>query len=216
MLRFCIGAAVLLGALGCEVSGSVGAATPSTDASSSSSGDVSVESAGDASSDTSTSPQRDEGDGSGSGDVLDDATTGTGESASSASEPNDTDSMSGADEATTGAGTLNVDCCAAYDEPGCYDASIEACVCALDPYCCDNQWDEACVLQAGSECGGPCGEAEQLVPGDCCEANTDGNAGCYDAPTQDCVCAMDPYCCLTTWDELCVDLVVDYACGACI
>lgn len=208
MVRLCIGAAVLLGAIGCEVSGRVGAAIPGDDATSSS-GDVSIESAGDASS--SEAPQRDASESSGD-DVIDDATSG---SASGGSEPDDADASS-SDDATTGAGTLNVDCCAAYDEPGCFDASIESCVCALDPYCCDHQWDEACVAQAGSECGGPCGEPESLVPGDCCEANTEGNAGCYDTATQDCVCAVDPYCCLATWDALCVELVDEHACGACV
>jgi hypothetical protein len=50
--------------------------------------------------------------------------------------------------------------------------------------------------------------------GDCCTDNGEVS-GCVDAAVQDCVCAEDPYCCDTAWDEICVDEVDSLACGTC-
>jgi hypothetical protein len=44
-------------------------------------------------------------------------------------------------------------CCVIGTEPGCQDAEIEACVCAIDDFCCDILWDELCVDEA-TDCGG--------------------------------------------------------------
>jgi len=41
--------------------------------------------------------------------------------------------------------------------PGCDDPVIEACVCAVDPYCCDTAWDEQCVAEVESLLCGDCG-----------------------------------------------------------
>jgi len=49
--------------------------------------------------------------------------------------------------------------------------------------------------------------------GDCCVPG-DGT-GCGDAVVAACVCADDPYCCDTTWDELCVAEVDSLGCGGC-
>ena len=48
------------------------------------------------------------------------------------------------------------DCC----EPGaagCDDPVVEACVCALDPYCCNVEWDAQCVAEVESFSCGSCG-----------------------------------------------------------
>ncbi|MEQ8850693.1 MAG: hypothetical protein RIB32_02810 [Phycisphaerales bacterium] len=55
-----------------------------------------------------------------------------------------------------------------------------------------------------------CGCAEPSH--DCCEI---GAAGCIDQAVQDCVCAMDPYCCDVEWDEQCVAQVELFGCGDC-
>lgn len=47
---------------------------------------------------------------------------------------------------------------------------------------------------------------------DCCE---EGSAGCADDDVSACVCAIDPYCCLAAWDELCVIIVEAGGCGDC-
>ncbi|MFT5431246.1 MAG: hypothetical protein ACI9OJ_001925, partial [Myxococcota bacterium] len=54
--------------------------------------------------------------------------------------------------------TSTHNCCEANDElfgdPGCCDATIQACVCALDPWCCENTWDSLCATYASDNCGG--------------------------------------------------------------
>ena len=47
--------------------------------------------------------------------------------------------------------------------------------------------------------------------GDCCESN--GSPGCNDASCQATVCAVDAFCCNTSWDGLCANLAAD-ECGA--
>jgi hypothetical protein len=46
-------------------------------------------------------------------------------------------------------------CCAdSGGVPGCIDAAVEACVCAQDSYCCEEDWDEQCIAQiAEFKCG---------------------------------------------------------------
>ncbi|MEX1366891.1 MAG: hypothetical protein AB1Z98_27435 [Nannocystaceae bacterium] len=39
-------------------------------------------------------------------------------------------------------------CCAAQAGPGCGDVVVELCVCLIDSYCCDTQWDETCAVFA--------------------------------------------------------------------
>ncbi|MCH7701168.1 MAG: hypothetical protein IID37_05735 [Planctomycetes bacterium] len=61
------------------------------------------------------------------------------------------------DEFETGDGILTIrdhggPCCLAHDLPGCDfveegdAAEVEACVCAIDSFCCDMVWDSACAL----------------------------------------------------------------------
>ena len=46
----------------------------------------------------------------------------------------------------------------------------------------------------------------------CCEV---GSGGCDDAVIEACVCAIDPYCCETAWDAICIDAIASGGCGAC-
>ena len=46
----------------------------------------------------------------------------------------------------------------------------------------------------------------------CCEV---GGGGCDDQAIEACVCAIDPYCCETAWDTLCIDAIAAGGCGAC-
>ncbi len=48
---------------------------------------------------------------------------------------------------------------------------------------------------------GPSGYACTPTSGDCCTAN--GTAGCQNVPCCETVCATDPHCCNTFWDETC-------------
>jgi MYXO-CTERM domain-containing protein len=48
------------------------------------------------------------------------------------------------------------DGCAPRSGPGCPGCACEACVCAMDSYCCSDQWDSICVSECQNDCGG-CG-----------------------------------------------------------
>ncbi len=44
--------------------------------------------------------------------------------------------------------------CTPTDKKGCGGCSCQACVCDLDPYCCDTAWDGQCVTECEEDCGG--------------------------------------------------------------
>jgi hypothetical protein len=116
----------------------------------------------------------------------------------------------GACRADADAGTQP--CCTSSRGPGCEDEDIQACVCASNPYCCHVAWDHKCV-QMVDRLG-----CDQCAPGpfegsDCCVSQM--SASCGDRSTAACVCAFDPYCCETAWDEICVAQVEAYDCGTC-
>ena len=48
------------------------------------------------------------------------------------------------------------DCCIANGTPGCEDPAIEACVCAIDGFCCDVFWDGICANEAVIDCDADC------------------------------------------------------------
>lgn len=133
-------------------------------------------------------------------------------------------------------GVAGGDCCAAHGTPGCDDAAVEACVCDVDPQCCDAQWSAGCTaildLYDCGSCGGdppPAGDTGGDPPppggetgggdpppggtGDCCANN--GSPGCDDAGIETCVCNQDAYCCDTEWDGVCVNEVDSFGCGTC-
>jgi len=87
-------------------------------------------------------------------------------------------------------------------EPGCGDAFCCAATCELDQFCCDVTWDATCAGEAEGVCGGSfpaCG------PGSGVCGVPDNTPGCDNVDCCNTVCTVDPYCCLTVWDEFCVD-----------
>ena len=129
-------------------------------------------------------------------------------------------------------------CCEGNGTPGCSVPEIDACVCALDSYCCTSSWDATCASEvelfecascSGSTgsgyCGdGTCGSSESCTScaadcgacggntgGDCCFDN--GTPGCGNASVQSCVCGADNWCCSNEWDSLCADAAIN-TCGA--
>ncbi len=50
--------------------------------------------------------------------------------------------------------------------PGCGGCYCEACVCAMDPFCCTSAWDPICALRCTDQCGG-CGAATPCGDGVC-------------------------------------------------
>ena len=99
-------------------------------------------------------------------------------------------------------------CCYNHLAPGCDQPSVQSCVCAADPYCCNTHWDSICVGEVESLGCGQCNSAEP-----CCDAHP--NPGCNDVGVQECVCDVDPYCCNNQWDSICVDEVDSLGCGTC-
>jgi len=95
-------------------------------------------------------------------------------------------------------------CCLPHAKPGCASAAVQACVCKIDQFCCNNSWDDFCAAEA-DDCG--------TCNGDCCAAH--GNPGCVDEAVEKCVCPQDPYCCEFQWDGLCAQEVTGLGCGAC-
>ncbi len=104
-------------------------------------------------------------------------------------------------------------CCEEHLTTGCEVAACEDCVCTVDFYCCEVEWDDICVEGAQQdcvpECGcGPPGPTRTPTPtpisaSDCCISR--GDAGCDTIACEDCVCTLDAVCCLFEWDEVCVE-----------
>jgi hypothetical protein len=159
------------------------------------------------------------------------------------------DDSSGAPKPTTGGGPgdgVAGSCCHGNGTPGCEDATIEACVCAQDSFCCENVWDDLCAALVDDMGCGACGGVDEPGPttGDADEPSTstgtgtsgggddggdggampnggdcceaNGSAGCEDAAVESCVCASDAYCCTNEWDDICVGGVDELGCGTCI
>jgi hypothetical protein len=133
-------------------------------------------------------------------------------------------------------GSCTGDCCQDNGTPGCKDATVAACVCAQDAFCCQTEWDSICAQEVGDFGCGDCGDGElcgnglcdvdescAICPeycgycpgtGDCCTAHQ--GLGCGDAAIQSCVCELDSYCCQTAWDYTCATQVESFACGECV
>ncbi|MBL9149998.1 MAG: hypothetical protein JNM94_15015 [Phycisphaerae bacterium] len=101
-----------------------------------------------------------------------------------------------------GAGNCN----SVHEGFGCVDAVCCGSVCAVDPDCCTLSWDQTCVEWANIFCPG-CGSP---LVGACCWPHA--GPYCDDAACCETVCAADPFCCSTTWDNVCV-LVANASCN---
>lgn len=81
-----------------------------------------------------------------------------------------------------------------------------ATICAIDPYCCNTEWDGICVDRVRGDCGlATCPDAGSTCAHDVCATGAPLTAGC-DAGGLACVaavCDLDPYCCQTAWDDDC-------------
>lgn len=61
--------------------------------------------------------------------------------------------------------------------------------------------------------GGAGGTSSTSIAGSCCAART--SSGCVTPSIQACVCAVDSFCCLGSWDNYCVTEVDSLKCGVC-
>ena len=48
----------------------------------------------------------------------------------------------------TGGPPPSGDCCVAHPTSGCEDLDCETAICAIDPFCCDIEWDDTCAASA--------------------------------------------------------------------
>ena len=119
------------------------------------------------------------------------------------------DEMCGGDESCAtcpdDCGDCSGDCCDVADGPGCDDEDTQACVCGIDPFCCEAFWDEFCVMTADGACQADCEPDGPMS--DCCWPHD--SVGCDDAGVQTCVCDADPFCCDNSWDALCADAAAE-------
>lgn len=97
--------------------------------------------------------------------------------------------------------------CQTQGPAGCGNAACQACVCGIDPFCCNTAWDGICVSEASNECalactvGVACDDGDPCTENDVCQGNvcagtpklcTDNDVCTTDS------CAADGTCVFTT------------------
>ena len=92
------------------------------------------------------------------------------------------------------------------DITGC--ASCRSCqeaVCEADAFCCGNEWDGLCVIEARDLCPCPCARNEDECTSGCgnCRQIRSNEQGCSCESCRDQVCALAPDCCTQGWGLLC-------------
>ncbi|MFM7051370.1 MAG: zinc-dependent metalloprotease family protein, partial [Planctomycetota bacterium] len=112
-------------------------------------------------------------------------------------------------QSCSGCGTGLESCFVPHATPSCGDYFCCMEVCVIDISCCDSAWDAGCVAAANARCGAQCGDPN-LQP---C-SQTSAGPYCQNAQCCQVVCAIDPTCCQTAWDEGCVAATAQ-ACTAC-
>jgi hypothetical protein len=98
-------------------------------------------------------------------------------------------------------------CFTVHPSPWCNDAQCCNAVCGFDPFCCDTQWDSTCVEVANEIC-----TCSGVWAGNCFKVHA--NPWCNRAACCTEVCAMDPFCCDTQWDNFCVGEAYQFCCPA--
>lgn len=98
-------------------------------------------------------------------------------------------------------------CMIPHAEPFCDYAPCCDAVCQILPDCCTDSWDASCVSTAESAC---CGMA---TSGSCFEIT--GSPFCNDPDCCSMVCNQDLFCCITSWDDLCLDLAFQLCAPQC-
>jgi hypothetical protein len=89
--------------------------------------------------------------------------------------------------------------------------------------CTDNDIEETCLCPGtcaggandGSDCEGADPDCEQITNSNCCTDNGASSPGCDDSTCETDVCAVDPYCCDTSWDSICANQAVDICPALC-
>jgi hypothetical protein len=91
--------------------------------------------------------------------------------------------------------------------PGCDDVDCCNAVCDFDPFCCNYSWNVVCVEYAALFCSDTPPGCGHPGSGSCFDAHGQGEnftPYCDDEACCNTICASDPFCCDTLWDEMCV------------
>lgn len=84
-------------------------------------------------------------------------------------------------------------------------------VCDADPFCCQTEWDHACVGQVATLCGGDCDD-DGCIHSEC-DLGGPLVSGCSACATA--VCDDDAFCCGADWDVMCVDSAIELCDDVC-
>ncbi len=116
------------------------------------------------------------------------------------------------DGGSGGGGSCDHDVCEAGGplQPSC--GACAADVCNVDPYCCEQGWDDTCIGEVEDFCAGGCdgGGGGGACGHDECTTGAALDESCSTCTSA--VCAADPFCCQTEWDDICVG-EVETECG---
>ena len=107
------------------------------------------------------------------------------------------------------------DCYVAHAQAGCSEPECCEAICAFDPFCCAQQWDQLCAdfANIADACaGGSHANCGNELAGDCFAASFPVVPGCSDSGCCAIVCEQDPYCCTFGWDSVCVEFA-ELFCG---
>lgn len=106
------------------------------------------------------------------------------------------------------------ECFTAHGGLGCSNETCCNMLCAVDPVCCEVEFDDFCADEAGGICDGGFDVCGSPLTEDC--RTLSDAPGCNQASCCDAVCAVDPSCCLLAWDQICVEDLEPAICfGAC-
>ncbi len=101
-------------------------------------------------------------------------------------------------------------CLKANGSTGCSNVACCEAICAADDTCCNIAWDSGCAHDALDLCA-PTADLCPGMGGGCFVDN--GTPGCADEACCLTVCAGDPFCCESEWDDICVDLAIEQCSG---
>ncbi len=81
--------------------------------------------------------------------------------------------LDGVSACVWGGDDIESDCCISNGSQGCDDMTCQDAVCAADPFCCSNMWDQICADQAPQLCPELCMSDVPVEPqyGDCINGN---------------------------------------------
>lgn len=107
-----------------------------------------------------------------------------------------------ADGTVAGTCPANGDCCSSHATPGCDDFLCCDVVCNAMPFCCEGLWSNACAEIARAVCDACETPYVCPQPGDCCTGRF-FSTGCERSGCCRTVCALDEFCCIGEWDDVC-------------